>query len=250
MHQLLCKPKVYQFEMAVGIDEHVLGLHISVGNVLVLVKELEDEDHFRNIEACGFLVEPCCASEVCEDFAARAIVQLLAGQRHRDEPNGGLRTSMYRQSLSEKLVIIVVMNGWPATAARVLRSFLMCSICFNRMTARHGLMDEFDLDVGYTHGSLSVLRRIFSAKTFWPSLGASARHASQTLAKVPNSPALAACTLSRPPGAWSKRTFFFLQGRSEHTGANRLEQVKVADPEVLAGRANFLATRRGRDLAG
>lgn len=27
------------------------------------------------------------------------------------------------------------MNGWPATAARVLRSLRICSICFNRMTA-------------------------------------------------------------------------------------------------------------------
>lgn len=127
-------------------------------------------------------------------------------------PMVGLRTSMYRQSLSEKLVIMVVMNGWPATAARVLRSFLMCSICFNRMTARNGLIDEFDLHLGYAHSSLSVLRRILSAKTFWPSLGASARHASQTLAKVPKWPALAACTLSRPPGAWSKKNFLLSSG--------------------------------------
>ena len=41
---------------------------------------------------------------------------------------------MYKHSLSEKLVIMVVINGWPATAARVLRSFLMCSTCFKRMT--------------------------------------------------------------------------------------------------------------------
>ena len=148
MHQLLRKPKVHQFEVAVAIDEHVLGLHISIGNVLALVKELEDEDHFRHIEAGGFLVEPGCASEVCEDFAARAIVKLLAGQQNRDEPGGGLRTSMYRQSLSEKLVIMVVMKGWPATAARVLRSFLMCSICFNLITARHGLIDELGLEWG------------------------------------------------------------------------------------------------------
>ena len=43
-----------------------------------------------------------------------------------------------------------------------------------------------DIGLGYTRNSLSLLRRILSAKTFWPSLGASARHASQTLAKVPN----------------------------------------------------------------
>lgn len=186
MHQLLCKAKVHQLEMALPIKKHVFGFHISVGDVLALVKEFEDEDHLGNIEACGFLVESACASEVSEDFAARAVVKLLAGQRNRYEPDAGLRTSMYRQSLSEKLVIMVVMNGWPATAARVLRSFLMCSICFKRMTAGNGLMDDLDAGLVHAHGSLSVLRRILRAKTFWPSLGASARHASQTLAKVPN----------------------------------------------------------------
>ena len=43
---------------------------------------------------------------------------------------------MYRQSRSEKLVIIVVMKGWPATAESVFRSFLICSTCFNRMTVK------------------------------------------------------------------------------------------------------------------
>ncbi len=41
---------------------------------------------------------------------------------------------MYRQSLSEKLVIMVVIKGWPATAESVFLSFLMCSTCLRRMT--------------------------------------------------------------------------------------------------------------------
>lgn len=49
---------------------------------------------------------------------------------------------MYRLSLSEKVVIKVVMKGWPATAARVFLSLRMCSTCFRRMTAdiRRGVL--------------------------------------------------------------------------------------------------------------
>ena len=71
---------------------------------------------------------------------------------------------MYRLSRSEKLVIIVVMNGWPATAARVFLSFLMCSTCFKRMTATLVLVL---VAMRFRRGLLlSTLRRIFNAKTF------------------------------------------------------------------------------------
>ena len=46
---------------------------------------------------------------------------------------------MYRLSLSEKLVSMVVIKGWPATAESVVLSFLMCSTCFKRMTVEHAL---------------------------------------------------------------------------------------------------------------
>ena len=40
------------------------------------------------------------------------------------------------------------------------------------------------------------------------------------------------------------------RGRSEYTGANCLDEFKVADPEILGGRANFLAAGRGGDFSG
>jgi hypothetical protein len=49
---------------------------------------------------------------------------------------------MYRHSRSEKLVIMVVIKGWPDTAARVFRSLRICSTCFKRMTRQVG--SQFD----------------------------------------------------------------------------------------------------------
>ena len=38
-----------------------------------------------------------------------------------------------------KLATMVVMNGWPATRARTLRSLRTCSTCLRRMTGQGGL---------------------------------------------------------------------------------------------------------------
>ena len=90
---------------------------------------------------------------------------------------------MYRQSRSEKLVIMVVMKGWPATAESVFRSFLICSTCFKRMTvegeSHPSCTEDFAIDL------LSTLRSIFRAKTFCPSFGGPAKRDSHTRAKVP-----------------------------------------------------------------
>ena len=48
---------------------------------------------------------------------------------------GGIRTTMYKQSLSEKLVIIAAINGCPETAARICRSQRIWAICFLSTTA-------------------------------------------------------------------------------------------------------------------
>ena len=83
-------------------------------------------------------------------------------------------------------MIIVVMNGWPATADRVFRSFLMCSTCFKRMTVGPTIKchEKLGSDLGV---SPSTLRSIFRAKTFWPSFGEPAKHESHTRANVPGS---------------------------------------------------------------
>ena len=75
---------------------------------------------------------------------------------------------MYKQFLSEKLVIMVVMNGCPATAESVFRSFFMCSTCFNRMTVGSHRISGNGWRTERRTGKaiLSVLRSIFSANTF------------------------------------------------------------------------------------
>ena len=97
--------------MAVRVDKHVLRLHIPIRNALMLMEEFEDEYHFGDIEAGSVLVKMCRSPEIGKDFATRAIVQLARVSTLVMMPERCLRTSMYRQSLSEKLVIIVVMNG-------------------------------------------------------------------------------------------------------------------------------------------
>lgn len=78
------------------------------------------------------------------------------------------------------------MNGWPATAARTLRSFRTCSTCFRRMTAR---IDQKFVSPGHidTCGAPSVLRRILRAKTLSESSSFPVtRFASHTRANVPS----------------------------------------------------------------
>lgn len=107
----------------------------------------------------------------------------LNGQRDCKSSGHGLRTSIYRQSRSEKLVIMVVMKGWPATAESVFRSFLICSTCFKRMTTESESTSS--VETHFVIYLLSTLRSIFRAKTFCPSFGDPARQHSHTRAKVP-----------------------------------------------------------------
>ena len=137
---------------------------------------------------------------------------------------------MYRQSRSEKLVIMVVIKGWPATAESVFRSFLICSTCFNRMTVKFSRppFQKDDLAIYL----LSTLRSIFRAKTFWPSLGDPARRDSHTRAKVPG----------------QNQSFRLSNVHSDLTSANCLDQFKVSHPQLLRCSPDLFATRVFRNL--
>lgn len=60
--KLLCKPKVHQFEVTLGINEHVFWFHISIGDALMLVEEFENEDHLGDIEAGSIFVKARCSA--------------------------------------------------------------------------------------------------------------------------------------------------------------------------------------------
>lgn len=136
----------------------------------------------------------------------------------------GLRTSIYRQSRSAKLVIMVVMKGWPATAESVFRSFLICSTCFKRMTVEvksHRSSNSFATD------SLSTLRSIFRAKTFCPSFEEPAKRDSHTRAKV--------------PGQTTQMEHSNV--RIGLTGPNGLDELKVAHSQLFGREPNLFAAR-------
>ncbi len=62
--------------MALCVDEYVLRLQIPIGNAFDVMQEVENENYFSSVEPRGILIEFLCSSEVCKDFAARAIVEL------------------------------------------------------------------------------------------------------------------------------------------------------------------------------
>ncbi len=141
-----------------------------------------------------------------------------------------MRTSIYRQSRSEKLVIMVVMKGWPATAESVFRSFLICSTCFKRMTAEPE--STFVIEENFAIHLLSTLRSIFRAKTFCPSFGEPAKRDSHTRAKVPGQ-----IKLSKLPKI-----------HINLTSPNSLDQFKVSHSQLLRCRPNLFTARVFRNL--
>jgi hypothetical protein len=94
---LLGKAKVDQLEVALGVDEDVLGLQVAVGDALALVQELEYQHNLGGVELrCGF-VEAARPAQVAEYLAARAVVKhhververLEAGDHSGDEGVAG-----------------------------------------------------------------------------------------------------------------------------------------------------------------
>ena len=78
MLKLFRKTKIHQLQMTLRIDEHVLGLHIPVCDALVLMEEFEDKDHLGHIEPSSVFIEACCSTQVSEDLAPGAVVELCA----------------------------------------------------------------------------------------------------------------------------------------------------------------------------
>jgi hypothetical protein len=102
------------------------------------VQKLKYKDDLRGIETRRVLVETFCSAEVGEYFAARAVIELGSSLvLGASIEQGRWPTSIYKESWSEKVVIKVVINGWPATSARTLRSWFTWSTCLSLMTTHH-----------------------------------------------------------------------------------------------------------------
>lgn len=77
MIEFLGKSKVDQLEVPLRINEHVLRLHVSIGNALALMKKFQDQDHFGHVEAGGWLIEARGSPEVSEDLSTWTVVKLV-----------------------------------------------------------------------------------------------------------------------------------------------------------------------------
>lgn len=74
--QLLCKTKINQLDVALRIQEDVLGLHVSICHALDIVEKFEDKDHFGGVEKGCLLVELFGSSKVCKNLPAGAVFKL------------------------------------------------------------------------------------------------------------------------------------------------------------------------------
>lgn len=114
--------------MPCSVEEDILRFEIAVGDALALVQEFEYQDDLSEIEARDMFGKAALAPQVGEDFAAGAVIQL--GRKRVSDmwvlmwSEGHQLTSIYRHSESVKVVINVVIKGWPATSARMARSWL------------------------------------------------------------------------------------------------------------------------------
>lgn len=62
--QLFREAKVDEFEVALGVNEDVLGLQVSICDPLLLVQELEYQTYFGGIEASRGLLKASISSEI------------------------------------------------------------------------------------------------------------------------------------------------------------------------------------------
>lgn len=74
--EALREAKVDQLDVAVLVEEQVLGLQVAIGDaILLLVQELEHEDDLGSVEAGHVLVEAAQLAEVGEELAAGNVVE-------------------------------------------------------------------------------------------------------------------------------------------------------------------------------
>jgi hypothetical protein len=63
--------------VSLSVDQNVLGLQIPICDTLPLVQELQYQDDLGSVELGSGLVEASRSSEVAEDLAAGAVVELV-----------------------------------------------------------------------------------------------------------------------------------------------------------------------------
>jgi hypothetical protein len=73
---LLCESEIDEFQVPLGVYQNVLGLQVPVCDALLLVQKFEYQDNLGGVELGRGLVEASRSSEVAEDLAARAVVEL------------------------------------------------------------------------------------------------------------------------------------------------------------------------------
>lgn len=62
--------------MSCSVEEDILRLEVAVGDALALVQEFEYQDDLSEVEARDVFGKAALASQVAEDFAAGAVIQL------------------------------------------------------------------------------------------------------------------------------------------------------------------------------
>jgi hypothetical protein len=81
--------------MAFGVYEYVLGLQVPVRDAFSLVEKLEYQDNLSSVKLRGGLIEAARSSQVAEDLAARAVVELSGvSGRAASRAQAGLHTTM------------------------------------------------------------------------------------------------------------------------------------------------------------
>jgi hypothetical protein len=74
--EALGEAKVDELDVAFGVEQKVLGLHVAVGDAaLLLVQVFQDQDDLGGIEARCVLVEAAHLAQVSEELAAGYIVE-------------------------------------------------------------------------------------------------------------------------------------------------------------------------------
>ena len=62
--QLFREAEVNEFKMALGVNEYIFGLQVSICDSLLLVQELEYQAYFGRIEASSGLLKASIPSEI------------------------------------------------------------------------------------------------------------------------------------------------------------------------------------------
>lgn len=81
----LGEPKIDQLEMTVGVNQDILWFHIAVGDALMVVEVLQNQDDLGRVKACGRLIKATSSAQVGEQFSTRTVVKLCERQHSKAE---------------------------------------------------------------------------------------------------------------------------------------------------------------------